>query len=269
MGSVDISRPAVISAPLQKRGRDRVLILVKALPHVGQRHGETVCCAGVTVDGKWRRLYPIHFRRLKDQFKRWQWIEYDWIAPGPDDRRAESRRVQEDTIQVGDLLPSGKRVSLLEPVFTGSTLEASAKGMTLTLVRPANVRFRWKAKTHDQIAEERRAYEDAARQKSFLDPDVDLIALDPCPYAFHFDWTDANGKEHKATCDDWETAATFYRRQQMMSAKDVLASMEKTFGEEYPNRGMAFAMGTHSRRPDQWLLVGVLRLDRPAQLSLL
>ena len=30
-GLVDISRPAVISAPLQKRGRDRVLILVKAL----------------------------------------------------------------------------------------------------------------------------------------------------------------------------------------------------------------------------------------------
>ena len=83
---------------MQKRGRDRVLILVKALPHVGQRHGETVCCAGVTADGKWRRQYPIHFRRLKDQFKRWQWIEYYWIAPGPDDRRRESRRVQEDTI---------------------------------------------------------------------------------------------------------------------------------------------------------------------------
>jgi len=132
MGSVNISKPAVISTRLQKRGRDRVLILVKALPHVGQRHGETVCCAGVTADGKWRRLYPIHFRRLKDQFKRWQWIEYDWIAPGPDDRRTESRRVQEDTIQVGDLMPTGKRASFLEPIVTGSTAEAAAKSMSLT-----------------------------------------------------------------------------------------------------------------------------------------
>jgi hypothetical protein len=132
MGSVDISRPAVISAPLQKRGRDRVLILVKALPLVGQRHGETVCCAGVTADGKWRCLYPIHFRRIKDQFKRWQWIEYDWIAPGSGDRRRESRRVQEDTIQVGELMPSTKRASFLEPIVTGSTSEAAAKGMSLT-----------------------------------------------------------------------------------------------------------------------------------------
>jgi hypothetical protein len=267
MGSVDISRPAVISAPFQKRGRDRVLILVKALPHAGQRHGETVCCAGLTADGKWRRQYPIHFRRLKDQFKRWQWIEYDWIAPGSNDRRWESRRVQEDTIQLGGVMPSGQRVAFLEPIVTSSTAAAAAKGMSLTLVRPANVRFRWSAKTQEQIAEERSTYEDAARQKSFLDPD--LIALDPCPYAFHFDWTDADGKAHKATCDDWETAATFYRRQRTMSVDEALASMEKTFGEEYPNKGMVFAMGTHSRRPDQWLLVGVLRLDRLAQLSLL
>jgi hypothetical protein len=259
--------PAALPTRSPKRGRDRVLILVKALPHVGERRGETVCCAGVTAEGEWRRQYPIHFRRLKDQFSRWQWIEYDWVAPGADDRRKESRRVQEDTIQLGEEMPKGRRARFLEPFLTGSTAEAAAKGMSLTLIRPVDVRFRWKAKTPEQIAEERRAYEDAARQTSFLDPD--LIALDPCPYAFHFDWTDADGKAHKATCDDWETAATFFRRQQTMSETEALASLEKTFGEDYPAKGMAFAMGTHSRRQDQWLLVGVLRLDRTEQLSLL
>jgi hypothetical protein len=117
-----------------RRGRERVLILVKALPHVGHRHGETVCCAGVTVDGEWRRQYPIHFRRLRDnQFARWQWIEYDWIAPGPDDRRRESRRVQEDTIRVGDVMPERERAGFLDPLIIGSTDEAAAKGMSLTL----------------------------------------------------------------------------------------------------------------------------------------
>jgi len=242
---------------------------VKALPHVGQRHGETVCCAGVTIEGSWRRQYPIHFRRLKDKFKRWQWIEYDWIAPGAEDRRKESRRVQEDTIKLGKVMPVDERATFLEPILTGSTAEAAAKGMSLTLVRPASVRFRCKAKTSDQIEAERRAYQEAAQQKSFLDADPELMALDPCPYAFHFDWTDSDGKPHKATCDDWETAATFYKRRQTMSVKDALLSLERTFGEEYPNKGMAFAMGTHSRRPEQWLLVGVLRLDRQKQLSLL
>ncbi|MGC1784849.1 MAG: hypothetical protein WA708_20205 [Acidobacteriaceae bacterium] len=258
-------KPELRESP--KRGHDRVLVLVKALPHVGQRHGETVCCAGVTLGGEWRRQYPIHFRRLQDnQFSRWQWIEYDWIAPGTEDRRSESRRVQEDTIQAGEIMPESERAHFLAPILTGSTTEAAAKGMSLTLIRPAKSVFHFKAKTAEQVAEERQAYEEAARQTSFLDPD--LSALNPCPFAFHFDWTDADGKPHKATCDDWETAVMFYRREKTVGAKAALEDMERIFNDRYPARGMAFAMGTHSRRAEQWLLVGVLRLDRVTQMSL-
>jgi hypothetical protein len=261
--------PAISKLPVisSKSGHEKVLVLVKALPHVGERHGETVCCAGVTLDGEWRRQYPIHFRRLRDsQFRRWQWIDYDWIAPGADDKRRESRRVQEDTIVVGEMMSEKERAQFLAPIITGSTAEAASKGMSLTLVRPTKSKFRWRPKTVDQLADERRAYESAARQSSFFDKE--LRALDPCPYAFHFDWTDADGMTHKATCDDWETAATYYRREKTMGSRAALADMEKTFGEEYPARGMAFAMGTHSRRPEQWLLVGVLRLDPVHQTSL-
>jgi hypothetical protein len=123
------------------RPRERVLVLVKALPHVGQRHGETVCCAGVTSNGEWRRQYPIHFRRLREGFKRWQWIDYEWIPPGAEDRRKESRRVQEDTIGLGDLMPPKERAPFLERILTGSTAEAASKGMSLTLIRPTKVRF--------------------------------------------------------------------------------------------------------------------------------
>lgn len=268
MDSASTTERAAISTQSEKRGHERVLILVKALPHVGQRKDETVCCAGVTLERQWKRQYPIHFRQLRDQFKRWQWIEYDWIAPSSSDRRKESRRVQEDTIQLGDLMPPKERALFLDPILKGSTAEAAAQGMSLTLVRPVSVRFRSKAKTSDQMADERRAYKDAARQKSFLHPDADLIALEPCPYAFQFDWTDADGKGHIATCDDWESTAMYYRLQKEMDSSKVLAKMEKTFGEEYPRKGMAFAMGTHSRRPDQWLLVGVIRLDPVDQMPL-
>ena len=48
----------------------------------------------------------------------------------------------------------------------------------------------------------------------------------------------------------------------------ALEMMNKTFSVDYPEKGMAFAMGTHSRWPDQWLLVGVIRVDRVAQKSL-
>lgn len=193
--------------------------------------------------------------------------DYDWIAPGPDDKRPESRRVQEHTIRPSVEMPIRERASFLAPIMTGSTAEAAARGQTLTLVRPTKTEFWAKPKTQARIAEERRGYQEAASQTSFLDPE--LKALNPCPYAFHFEWTDADGRSHQATCDDWETAVMFYRREKAFgSAKPALENMEKVFNEEYPARGMAFAMGTHSRRAEQWLLVGVLRLDLVTQHSL-
>ncbi len=246
-------------------GREKVLILVKALPHVGEKHGETVCCAGVTENGEWRRQYPIHFRNLKSKFKRWQWIEYDWILPR-DDARSESRRVQEDTIAIEGEMPSSQRARFLAPIVVRSTDEAVARNQTLALIRPKDVRFHFHKKTAKDIKKEREAYAVAASQKSFFDDE--LKALDPCPYAFKFDYRTEDGKPHNATCDDWETSAMFYNFQNRYGENDALAIMDKTFNEEYPSKGMVFAMGTHSRRPQQWLLVGVIRLDEIAQMPL-
>ncbi len=99
---------------------------------------------------------------------------------------------------------------------------------------------------------------------SFLDEE--LAALDPCPFAFKFDYETADGKRHSATCEDWETSAMFYNFRRRLGTDGALAAMSRTFNEEYPRKGMAFAMGTHSRRP-VWLLVGVIRLDWVSQLA--
>src|SRR3712207_451631 len=136
-------------------GRERVLVLVKALPHVGERHGETVCCAGVTVDGEWRRQYPIHFRRLREnKFKRWQWIEYDYLIP-KDDRRAESRRVQGDSIHLGSLMPRDERSRFLSKFIVPSVDVAVSRKQSLALLRPRRARFHWQRKSTEQIEQER------------------------------------------------------------------------------------------------------------------
>ena len=48
-----------------------------------------------------------------------------------------------------------------------------------------------------------------------------------------------------------------------------LDSLKKTYEQDYMQRGMALAIGTHSRRNNQWLLVGVIRVDDIPQLDLL
>lgn len=239
---------------------------MKALPHAGKKHGETVCCAGITERGEWRRQFPVHFRRLSEKFARWDIIEYEYRKP-KDDKRPESRRVQEDTIRVvGDLAPK-ERANLLNPIIAPSTAVAASRGQTLALIRPQKVKFSATKKTPKELADERKAYADAARQGSFFDKE--LSELEPCPYAFTFKYEDEEGRSHTSTCDDWETAAMYRNFEKKYGEERTLGMMKKTFEEDYPSKGMAFAMGTHSRYPDVWLLIGVIRLDRTTQMTML
>lgn len=180
-------------------------------------HGETVCCAGLTPEGRWRRQYPVHYRRLEEGFGRWSWIEYDWIRPGADDRRAESRRVQQETIRCVGKLRREERAAFLDRVVVPSCEEAAARGQSLALIRPRNTRFWWKLKPARQLAQEKGAYERAASQLSFLDDE--LAALEPCPYEFKFTYETEDGRSHRATCDDWETSAAFYRRRERWESR--------------------------------------------------
>jgi hypothetical protein len=247
--------------------REKVLVLVKALPHVGDKHGETVCCAGVTEEGKWRRLFPVNFRSLENdkQFGRWDWVEYRWRKP-KDDIRPESRRVQEDSINVLHSLSPKNRHRFLHRLLRGSTMEAEKAGETLALIRPRKPRFFWESKSKEKLEQQAIEYQAVARQLSFFASDTK--PLEPCPYEFKFRYLSQDGQEHNSTCDDWETSATFFRWEKRLGAEAALQRMNQIFNQEYPAAGMAFAMGTHSRFPKTWLLVGVIRLDHALQSEL-
>lgn len=239
---------------------------MKALPHVGEEHGEMVCCAGVTLNREWRRQFPVNFRYLKDKkFKRWQWIEYDWRKP-TDDRRRESQRVQEGTIRPGRMMPRRERAAFLQPLIRGSTSEATERGETLTLIRPVEPRFRCRKKDTSTLDKERAAYALAADQLSFFA--AAQRPLDPCPYEFIFRYQSEDGP-HEHQCGEWETAAMYFKFSRRYGEQGALDRMMETFNNEYPEKGMVFAMGTHSRYPGTWLLVGVLRLDIVRQLNML
>ena len=237
------------------------------MPHAGETHGEQVCCAGVTDRREWRRLFPVRFRQLNDdsKFKRWQWVEYKWKRPKTD-KRNESRRIEEDSISPLHTLPKSKRASFLEPIVLESIDEAVNRGQTLALVRPRSSSFVFKKKHDSKIAQEKRKYEEMARQLSFLDDE--LAAFNPCPYEFRFRWR-CTAAKHNNTCDDWETTAMFFNQRRKYGEAKALKKMDDVFNNEYPDRGMVFALGTHSRYPTTWLLVGVVRLDEFSQQSLL
>lgn len=236
--------------------QSRVTILVKASPQPSKRHNETVCCAGLTESGEWKRLFPIRFRHLSDEksFKRWNIVKFKYGLPS-DDNRKESCRVHEESIEIdGTVKNAQEKSSLIERALLSSELEAVDKGHSLTVIRPTDVSLRWKRLTKDQIDSDRQKFRQQAAQLSFLEEEI--AAYEPCPYKFSLTYKDADGP-HTKTCADWETSAAFFNLRQQMSEADVLKHLQKTYCEDYVKTGLVLALGNIRKRPQTWQLLGL------------
>jgi hypothetical protein len=241
----------------------RAVVLIKALPQPSKTYGETVCCAGVTAEGQWKRLFPVRFRHLRgnNSFSRWDWVRFAYRAPTRD-KRVESCHVYEDSISVECSLPDAEWSRLLTPLITGSAIEAMEQGRSLTLIRPRNTRFVAKRKSAAALAEEREAYKIAAQQTSIFDKE--LAELEPSPFDFRFQFEDDAGR-HDYQNGDWETHVMFWRWRDRYGEADTLERMASVFNDDYPKRGMVFALGNQAKRPQTWQLLGVIRLDEMTQ----
>ena len=252
-----------------RSGSSRAVVLVKALPQVSEVYGETVCVAAIDEYGRWLRLYPVTFRELKgeQQFRRWDIISFKWRLPElSKDRRTESRHVERDSFAIEGELKVSERQRFLAKAVAGSTRKELEAGRSLALVSGRDYRFFHRLRDPADLDEDRAKY-----AKWSASPDLfgerRLPPREPAPYLFFYTYRDDDGA-HECRCHDWEMEAAFFRRRQALGEREALASMAQTFGEEYPRRGMLLAMGTHSRRPEQWMIVGVIRLDPIVQGSL-
>ncbi len=254
---------------------EKCLILVKALPHASGKYAETVCCAGLTPDTNdpagvwtWRRQYPVPYRRLKSdqEFRRWDWIEYQY-RPRKADKRWESRTIFPETLKLcGRMNSAEERSRYVSRLVRSSTGEAESNGESLCLIRPSAVRFTWQKRSKTELEQESNKHKQLAQQLNFLEgkPPSPLPA---CPYKFKFKYR-SDDRESVNQCEDWETSAAFFRRRRAMpSEQAALESLKRTYEEDYARNGLLFAMGTHSFRKI-WLLVGVLRVDPDTQNDL-
>ena len=251
---------------MQKSGEACAVILVKAAPQVGRKHGELVCCAGVSYDlhkpipPEWLRLYPISFRHLDDaqQFTRWDIVRFRWRLPS-NDRRPESRRVEHETLEIiGKLNSVTEKQHAVTGLIVTSLERERQKGKSFALLRPEIEDFFWRKKTQEQLEKEEAMFR-AARSQGDLFSRRALPEYKPCPYEFCYRYRTDDGAR-TGTCQDWETDATFFKWRQLYDEKDALLKMQERLGDQYPREGMLLAMGTHSRYPSTWLINGIIKL---------
>lgn len=239
---------------------------MKAWPQPSKKYGETVCCAGITPEGEWRRLFPIRFRHLQGEqkFKRWELLEYIPETPN-DDKRCESRRLHENSIKRLNKMPERERPQFFSKFITKSISEAAQAGKSLTLIRPEKVKFICRKKSVEEFEAENLNRSKALAQKSLLDDDLEK--LEPCPYEFKLRFFDGDGK-HEMECADWETAAAYFNFSAREGEQAAIEHLRKTYEEDYPRNGMVLALGTQKKRPNQWLLLGIIRLNEPVMSDL-
>jgi hypothetical protein len=57
----------------------------------------------------------------------------------------------------------------------------------------------------------------------------------------------------------------FWRWRDRYGEAETLKRIASVFNDDYPTRGMVFALGNQAKRPQTWRLLGVIRLDEMKQ----
>jgi hypothetical protein len=251
----------------ERSGSTEAVVLIKAAPLVSRKRVETVCCAAIDLYGNWLRLYPVSFRHMdRDQkFGRWDRIRFEWRKPN-DDKRIESRRVTQETIAICGKLPERERQRFLDRSIVTSLKREREQQRSLALLRAEIHGFEVERKSEDELAEEQARFDALQAQTDIFTKKT--APYNVCPYNFRYRYTTDDG-DRFGTCQDWEVEATFFKWSRAYGEKAAIAQMRQVFGVDYPRKGMLLAMGTHSRYPDQWLINGIIRLDRTDQPSLI
>lgn len=245
-------------------------ILVKAFPQPSQQYEETVCCAGITEDGReMLRLYPIRYRRLNrsQKFDRYDLVALETFQP-TSDPRPESVRVIEDSITIiaGRTLPKSKRFKLWLP-FVANSLEAlqqenikTGRSLGIICPDPASVRLSWKAAV--DASEEERENLRVGRQVMLLEQEPTPLQKD---FTFFYTFTTGQ-KRHRCQILDWEVQATYYNYSKKYG-NEALPRMREMWQEDFVKRNLHLIMGTMLAHPRAFSIIGVLRTSEDVDSS--
>ncbi|MGV3733919.1 MAG: hypothetical protein ACO1N6_11040 [Microcella sp.] len=266
--------------------RATVLITVKTSPQPSTKYKDTVCTAGVRLDGEvpqWIRLYPIPFRHLETelQFKKYDVIELE-IRRRYEDSRIESYSPDWSSVRfVEHFDPWERRVDALRglPVTNTCELSAAAKvnhaAPSLGLGGVAEV-MALEFRPHPGWNDKQKAILSRALEE------VDLFGSGAAPkklepprlvVTYRYRCSATACPSHQGQILDWELTA-LQQRLRSSSDSELKRIIEKKFVAEMfaPGRDSHFFMGNFENpaKRDKFSVLGVWypRLSDVESLSL-
>ena len=186
------------------------MVTVKAYPSISKGYDELVCCAGVTDDHKWIRLYPVPYRNLpgQQQFQKGDVIEVFAERPkAHKDDRPESWKPKLDTMKIVDHISVSddnwrKRLEWITPTVSRDYAEITEKQKTenksLGAFRPTKILG---VKVTRQASSWTDAQIATINQKDLFS---EKEPLEKVPFRFQLGFEDEQGAKHWLSIIDWE-----------------------------------------------------------------
>ncbi len=234
--------------------KEQVLVLAVAYPENSKKYHDLVCIAGVTIDGEWRRLYPITFGEYNglDIHKRC-WIEYQLSQKGNPDRRIESKKIEKGTLRVVDEEQEDYAVVHETVNAHVSDLEYLAEAykqewVSMGVVKPVLSGYQFKP-NEDYIPTSTQQL-DLDKNKAF-----EITKLEE-KFQYSFKCGGDSCKGHTIVCIDIE-AGELYRNCLAYPPEERREKIaDKLYWWMRNERDLYFIVGTHSRFKS-WLIVGL------------
>lgn len=248
--------------------RKKVLVVVKAYPEKSIKYkSHLVCTAGITSEGDWIRLYPIHAGKYigKKKIKKFYWIDVECQKKTDEKlKRKESYRVREESIRIIDTSltePEAKwteRHKIMQEHLSESIevlKEAYQEDKTsLGMIKPKEI-------VDFYHNEELKIYPPSSTYQQMLDGSM-VPEFEEIPHIFKYKFT-CNGcqetkKPHDIQCEDWELLESYRNWGWRYQNTDELWQKlhQKYYEDMLRRRDLYFIMGMYSQYPT-WLIIGL------------
>lgn len=219
-----------------------MLVLAKAYPEYSKKHNYTICTAGITESGEWRRIYPIPFDiYLKAKYSKRNWIEYEVKNDGNRDLRKESRKIDVDSIKIMEKEDvESVRGKLRDRITTLENLSSEYKKdkTSLCVIKPRLDDFELRDRDLDK------SKRDFLMYQTTIIPTFKPDMFDKLPsYKFRC-CGECNG--HEIFCEDIE-AVELYRKMKKShkTPEECERGVRKKLFEWMRTRDLYFIVGTH------------------------
>ena len=266
----------------------KVLITVKTYPLPSRSYTELVCTAGLLDGEKWIRLYPIPFRFLQDEQKKYpkySWVELN-LTRNTSDFRPESYSPKlgvDEPIKVLQQIGTdndwaARKSYVLKEVFTSmNNLIELAKDpnqrKSLATLKPSRL-------IDFVIEEDEREWkpkwlEDLKQLNMFELPTQHdhkkLIRKLPYKFSYRF-FSEGDKEPRKMMIEDWEIGALFWNclRNNDGDEHAALKLVKQKYLEEFSQKDLYLFVGTtkqfHNVAPNPFVIIGVFyppKSDQP------